>query len=1408
MDCSLSARPRTRRQKEQFLKDCSQQKNKNSKKNNGGVAKERVELVVIDEEEDTLNLGFNGSTKSESLSVDCNGEDVGSVGSVKVGNLGSKKGKRRSKVIGFSGGSSNCGSTHNFGGREELGLQKSGNFDVGSFKIECSVRFDVGNGGLEGKKAKRSDVGRTQDGAIDDDKGVLVLGGARCHYDVGDDRQGSIISLILSSDSEVGGYKDRIFNKLRGDDGADSTGRFRGKSGGKGSSRESSSKENEGREGEVVDKREMGEKGMAGGVLGEGEDDEEVQMVSERTRGNVDSSISSGDDKDANSGESSESESSSEEDHDSDYSVSQKVPTSDNEAEQSSDDDDDDDDQDNHDDDNDDDNLTILVDEDDDHVSGKEKGSPHRFIRKKVDGLEVLHRDGNDKGQEHSSGCLASRTRSHYRSMIPKEKLRSLGTVSRPFCIDDELILSSPEHHEKEEGEKEEEGEEEEEEEEDHKGAGCRGAENFDIYQTYRSRNGVRKRGLRKERELELPQKRRHIHEENDYNGQGSLVDSISEDKSSEESEHLGDKEAEKKREASVEGTLLQQKFTFGVEHQKQPGELEYDEEEGNLWKELELGLASTKNRSADPAMMSRSNNAVKKSTPENRKRPEKPLKKRKLPEPTEDGQDFEALDLFGDKPTQGDGAPSAVESPLELKFTFGFEPTKQLPEKSESDKELDNLWKELELGLAYSEINSPDSPMGDLQVENGELERGISQQTLCCQGKHHLVLDEEIGMKCTICSHVNLEIRHIVSPFCEHPFGIYERRDYGRVDRHILDGPPLDEIGCIPQDRSHDPASYLNATVWDIIPGIKQGMYPHQREGFEFLWKNIAGATKLDELRLECTTGGCILSHAPGTGKTRLTIAFLQTYMKQDQQCRPVIIAPCNILPTWEEEFRKWNVDIPFHNLNNLEPSGKEDARFLGKHQDKKTIRLAKLYSWGKNHGILGISYRLFEQLAGEKIMTDCVDGKQQQQQHVILSDSERKRVRRMLLELPGLLVLDEGHIPRNEESLIFKALLRVETEKCIILSGTPFQNNLSELYNTLCLVRPQFLDTILSGRDPRNLPIKDARKRARRHRRAFVSTLTNDDDLEQLRARIRPFVHVHKGNILQKTLPGLRDFVVVLQPTCWQRKLLQHCFESYKKGLTMDYRTSLISLHPYLSCKCLPKEGIALFNMVALKKLKGDVNAGVKTRFVMELIRLSIALDEKVLIFSQFIKPLKFIKELLESHLGWSEGQEMLFMTGEISEQERRSIMSSFNKPSSRGKVLLASTKACSEGISLIGASRVVLLDTAWNPSVERQAIGRAYRIGQKKVVHVYHLITSGTHEGEKHGRQIEKDRVSKLVFCSANRENEELNISAQVSEDRILEHMVQPGRLKSIFEKIYPPGADSNLIESYGWVNTWDS
>ncbi|KAI5678450.1 hypothetical protein M9H77_09400 [Catharanthus roseus] len=312
-----------------------------------------------------------------------------------------------------------------------------------------------------------------------------------------------------------------------------------------------------------------------------------------------------------------------------------------------------------------------------------------------------------------------------------------------------------------------------------------------------------------------------------------------------------------------------------------------------------------------------------------------------------------------------------------------------------------------------------------------------------------------------------------------------------------------------------------------------------------------------------------------------------------------------------------------------------------------------------------------------------------------------------------------------------------------------------------------------------------------------ASLTSLINKnayDAVDELKAMMDPFVHVHKGTILQESLPGLSDTLVVLTPTDLQKKLLERISENVFEKVHL---VSLISAHPSLVAE---HEAFSDHKSM-LEELKISPEAGVKTQFVIELVRLSKARGEKVLIFSEYIDPLNFLMKQLASHFSWEEGKQVLYMDGKLDEKQRQVVIHSLNADNSKAKVLLASTKACCEGINLVGASRVVLLDVVWNPSVERQAISHAYRLGQKKFVYVYHLVMSGTMEIEKYQRQTKKDRISELVFSSPDGQKYDMS---EISNDKILEAMVSHKKLNSIFEKVLHQPKEYNLFENFSFAS----
>uniref|UniRef100_A0A5K1CJS2 Helicase ATP-binding domain-containing protein n=2 Tax=Nymphaea colorata TaxID=210225 RepID=A0A5K1CJS2_9MAGN len=592
---------------------------------------------------------------------------------------------------------------------------------------------------------------------------------------------------------------------------------------------------------------------------------------------------------------------------------------------------------------------------------------------------------------------------------------------------------------------------------------------------------------------------------------------------------------------------------------------------------------------------------------------------------------------------------------------------------------------------------------------------------------------------------------------------------------------------------------TFSDGTVWDLIPDLKEKMFQHQKEGFEFIWKTLGGGIAIKDLKSTGSDdiGGCLISHAPGTGKTLLTIAFLRSFLLLFDDYRPMIVAPLILLSTWENEFKKWGIGVPFHILNRNDFSGKENGSVLeifsknqsrlGNGRKQNLRRMVKIFSWIRDKSILGISYHLFGKLTAEK-------------QH----GREGESIRNLLLEYPGLLVLDEGHIARNKHSKLWQCLKQVKTQRRIMLSGTPFQNNFDQLFSTLYLIRPNFAEGIFERFEDHPSCLDDQadeeyllhEKNERVLRRSFatfsvgIEPEETSSQLKELRSIIDPFIHVHEGTIHE--LPGLLDYFVYLYPSPLQRCLLDKLTD--RTNFDYDHKVSCICVHPSLllrrSSQKDNEKDRAIIQEHMLDLSKEQIHDGVKVRFVIELVQLCEAINEKILVFSQFIDPLVIIKRHLISFFGWTDGREVLQLDGSIIDQkQRQSLIHTFNDMSKEVKVLLVSTRVCAEGIDLTGASRVVLLDLVWNPSVRKQAISRAYRIGQQKVVYAYNLIASSTLEEKKYNIQDIKDKFSQLVFSvsAKNCTGSRLVDMMDNYEDKVLIELIKRDQNASLFQRV---------------------
>lgn len=511
--------------------------------------------------------------------------------------------------------------------------------------------------------------------------------------------------------------------------------------------------------------------------------------------------------------------------------------------------------------------------------------------------------------------------------------------------------------------------------------------------------------------------------------------------------------------------------------------------------------------------------------------------------------------------------------------------------------------------------------------------------------------------------------------------------------------------------------------------PRHKKQMKPHQEEGFNFLVSNLIGDNP----------GGCILAHAPGSGKTFMIISFMQSFLAKYPQARPLVILPKGILATWKKEFQIWQVeDIPLFDFYTVKA-------------DNRSQQLEVLKQWVEQKSILFLGYKQFSSIVCD-----------------VESNNASTSCQEILLKAPSILILDEGHTPRNEDTDVLQSLAKVQTPRKVVLSGTLYQNHVKEVFNILNLVRPKFLKMETSRpivkRIMSKVQISDVRKQLKSSGDTLFydlveHTLQKDKDfsrkvsvIHDLREMTGKVLHYYKGDFLDE-LPGLVDFTVVLNLSSRQKHEAQKLRKLDDRKFKKTAIGSEVYLHPKLksfseSCSKIEKTSFVIDEKMDEMLWKLDLRDGVKANFFLNMLNLCQSSGEKLLVFSQYLLPLKFLERLTVTKKGWKLGREIFVISGDSSSEHREWSMEQFNN-SLDAKVFFGSIKACGEGISLVGASRIIVMDVHLNPSVTRQAIGRAFRPGQKKRVYTYRLVAADSLEEEDHSTCFKKEIISKMWF-----------------------------------------------------------
>jgi SNF2 family DNA or RNA helicase len=307
-------------------------------------------------------------------------------------------------------------------------------------------------------------------------------------------------------------------------------------------------------------------------------------------------------------------------------------------------------------------------------------------------------------------------------------------------------------------------------------------------------------------------------------------------------------------------------------------------------------------------------------------------------------------------------------------------------------------------------------------------------------------------------------------------------------------------------------------------------------------------------------------------------------------------------------------------------------------------------------------------------------------------------------------LAIYDEIQLAKNPKSGTHKGLRAIKAHMHLGLTGTPIENNLSELKALFDIVLPQYLP-------------KEALFRSQ-----YIYPIERDNDEEkkaQLTKLIKPFtLRRRKSEVLQE-LPSKSEDRIYCDLSEEQEKIYGDVLEERRRSLLQTLRDPEEKI-PYMHIFSLLSSLKQICNHPALyaqdvehyKKYDSS-----KWELFMELLTEALESEQKVVVFSQYLQMLDIMETYLqEKHIGYAQ------IRGDT--QDRRRQLEKFQNEEGC-KVFLGSLQAAGLGIDLTAASVVILYDRWWNSARENQAIDRVHRMGQKWGVQVYKLITKGTIE-----------------------------------------------------------------------------
>ena len=457
-----------------------------------------------------------------------------------------------------------------------------------------------------------------------------------------------------------------------------------------------------------------------------------------------------------------------------------------------------------------------------------------------------------------------------------------------------------------------------------------------------------------------------------------------------------------------------------------------------------------------------------------------------------------------------------------------------------------------------------------------------------------------------------------------------------------------------------------------------------------------------------------CLLADEMGLGKTIQSLAFLDGMFKYGIRGPFLVIAPLSTIPNWQREFELWS-DMNVIVYHGSQTSRNMLAEYEMYYKDDKGQRMQDVF---KFH-VLITTY--------ECVIADILE----------LSEIKWRAC-----------VIDEAHRLKNNKCKLQEGLNLLTLECRLLLSGTPLQNNIQELYSLLSFLEPdQF--------------------RSQSEFLKEFGDMHNEEQVKKLQALLKPLMLRRMKEDVEKSLKPKEETIVEVELTNIQKKyyrgILEKNFSFLAKGTTNANLPNLMNtmmelrkccIHPYL----LNGAEEQIQEDYSARKTDYDNYDDLYFKALTQSSGKMVLLDKllpklkenghRVLLFSQMVKML----DLLEDYL-IKKGYAFERIDGGIRGNLRQAAIDRYCRPGSDRFVFLLCTKAGGMGINLVAADTCIIYDSDWNPQNDLQAQARCHRIGQKQDVKIYRLVTRNTYEREMFDRASLKLGLDKAVLQSMN-------------------------------------------------------